>query len=1172
VCAYSSVAKWTFTQGRVTTCRYPPLGQDVVDLKHLPAGDLGVSYFRGFGSADAVMTQTGAIPLDSAVIDSGNTAFALSGWFGGFKDVPSSGRLTLTFLNRPDSSGSPIGQPVTIGPVNGAARQADNTTSGMEVRVSNGRVPVGARAFKVDAFFGQTGEPGGLDAYSAYADNLSLILTPPAGSGTGGGTGTGISVNPTALDFGTVTVGQTSPQRSVTITNTSASTTIVNLVTSAPFSVTPASLTLGANGGTGTASVTFSPTSQASSGSSLYVYISGQTSVAASVALTGMGVTGSGGGGNIVSLKVESGTYNTTTGQFTNPFPTTPGTIFDTDDGTKNFALGVSLPGVTNPLLNNVPNKALKAPIAGGTYYTYYSHVYTWGNHIRLTVTWSSGPPDVAYFAYGGTANNAVWQRAGGSANLSVNYGPQQAPCKVLDTSTQPPSNCTLGSEVLILNINGGNGSGSPAGGVTASPQSLDFGTVTVGQTSVAKTVALTNTGSAPVIVNLVTSAPFAVSPASLTLAANGGTGIASITYTPSVAGSSGSALYVFINGQSTSTPAVQVPLTGMSTAGSGSGGQSNVLKVDGGQFDSEVGYPNGTATAYFVNRLTPSSYPATINNVQIYFSTRPDGLPRNTPITVISATNPSGSPLLSLATTDQVPATITALDQFISITVPSRTITSGDFVVGFMVQNPPGIFPADEDQITPSQGRSYTSNNGVTYGLIDAISPNVAGNLGIRAVVTPGSQASAGISVNPSSLDFGSVAVGQTSQSKTITLTNTGTTLITVNLSAGGPFAVSPASLTIGGNGFTATASVTFKPSAVGPANGTLIITASGQSTAAASVTLTGTGAGSVATPAISVNPASLDFGTVTVGQTKDLSVQVSNTGTATLNVTSINAPNAPFAMLVGNLPGPISAGQSQQITIRFSPTVAGAQTGTLIINSNDPAKPTITVNLTGTGAQQQATAPSISVTPASLDFGTVTVNQTKDLPLQIANTGNAALNITSIGGSSGQFTLVGSLPSSIAAGSSQSITIRFSPAASGTQTGTLTIRSNDPLKPAVTVNLSGTGGSAQVPTLQLPAQSIDFGNVKVGQVKDIYFVVNNVGAAFLTVKFSGLSAPMGPGFGTDFYTAGMNLAPVVGGQGTNIRFSPTSPGAVSQTMVLTTNDPARPTVRIPVTGTGTP
>lgn len=72
-------------------------------------------------------------------------------------------------------------------------------------------------------------------------------------------------------------------------------------------------------------------------------------------------------------------------------------------------------------------------------------------------------------------------------------------------------------------------------------------------------------------------------------------------------------------------------------------------------------------------------------------------------------------------------------------------------------------------------------------------------------------------------------------------------------------------------------------------------------------------------AAPSISVSPASLDFGTVNVGQTKDLTIQVSNTGSATLNVISIMAPNAPFSMLVGSLPGPIAAGSAQSITIRF-------------------------------------------------------------------------------------------------------------------------------------------------------------------------------------------------------------------------------------------------------------
>src|SRR5579883_282912 len=361
---------------------------------------------------------------------------------------------------------------------------------------------------------------------------------------------------------------------------------------------------------------------------------------------------------------------------------------------------------------------------------------------------------------------------------------------------------------------------------LSVNPTSLDFGTVAVGQTSPAKTITVTNSGTAAATITLSTSPPYAVSPTSLNVPLNS-TGNASVTFTPTAAGASPGTLNITISGQS--TPAASVALTGSGTAssaanftgqwntdfgpmsltqtgasvtgtypnfngtisgtvtgnvlnanwsdntgtgtlrftqsvdgnsftgtwtrltGSGNpGGTWNgtrvsttpdvVLKIDGGAFDAEIGYPNGTATAYFVNRLTPPSYPATIKSVQIFFSTRPDGLQVNAPLTIISATNPSGSSTLSLtsANTDRVTAKITALDSFITYTVPSRTITSGDFVVGFMVQNPPGIYPADQDQLTTPQRRSYTSNDGTNYILIDSAGPDAAGNLAIRAVVTP--------------------------------------------------------------------------------------------------------------------------------------------------------------------------------------------------------------------------------------------------------------------------------------------------------------------------------------------------------------------------------------------------------------------------------------------------
>jgi hypothetical protein len=376
-----------------------------------------------------------------------------------------------------------------------------------------------------------------------------------------------ITVTPTSLDFGSVNVGQTSSAKTITVTNTSSASATVNLSASGPFTVSPSSLTLGANGGTGTASVTFKPTAPGPASGTLSITISGQSNPAASVTLTGTGTSttgGGGGSGNIVSLKVETGSYSN--GTFTNtqiPSNCSQGQCanYDTDDSTNNWAIGVSSDG--NNLLNSVPKKALKNPLPPGSYFTYYTGPYSWGTHIRLTVTWSTGTPDVAYFEYAGFGNTS-WRNAGGSQNLSVT-SQNINPCKVFQASTQSSPNCGSPNQVLQITIAGGSGSPPASGGVSASPTSLDFGSVNVGQTSAAKTITVTNTGGASATVNLSASGPFTVSPSSLTLAANNGTGTASVTFKPTGAGPANGSLTVTINGQS--TPAASVSVTGTGAA-----------------------------------------------------------------------------------------------------------------------------------------------------------------------------------------------------------------------------------------------------------------------------------------------------------------------------------------------------------------------------------------------------------------------------------------------------------------------------------------------------------------------------------------------------------------------------------------------------------------------------
>jgi hypothetical protein len=110
------------------------------------------------------------------------------------------------------------------------------------------------------------------------------------------------------------------------------------------------------------------------------------------------------------------------------------------------------------------------------------------------------------------------------------------------------------------------------------------------------------------------------------------------------------------------------------------------------------------------------------------------------------------------------------------------------------------------------------------------------------------------------------------------------------------------------------------------------------------------GTGGGS---PSISISPANLDFGSVATDAPKDLTLQVTNTGTATLSVSSVSGTNALFTMRTSLLElHAIAPGATVPVTIRFAPAAAGPQTGTLRFASNDPLKPIMNVGVTGSGA----------------------------------------------------------------------------------------------------------------------------------------------------------------------------------------------------------------------------
>jgi hypothetical protein len=98
------------------------------------------------------------------------------------------------------------------------------------------------------------------------------------------------------------------------------------------------------------------------------------------------------------------------------------------------------------------------------------------------------------------------------------------------------------------------------------------------------------------------------------------------------------------------------------------------------------------------------------------------------------------------------------------------------------------------------------------------------------------------------------------------------------------------------------------------------------------------------------------LSFGNVAVGQSATEEVRITNPGTQTLTISSLRFSNAEMGGygLLGpfRIPTRIEPGQTVTfIRIRFTPNVAGLAEGTLLLISNDPLRPEISIPVRGTG-----------------------------------------------------------------------------------------------------------------------------------------------------------------------------------------------------------------------------
>ncbi len=359
-------------------------------------------------------------------------------------------------------------------------------------------------------------------------------------------------------------------------------------------------------------------------------------------------------------------------------------------------------------------------------------------------------------------------------------------------------------------------------------------------------------------------------------------------------------------------------------------------------------------------------------------------------------------------------------------------------------------------------------------------------------------------VTLAPPSLSFGMQPVGVSAQPQVVTLTNTGSTALTISAinvtgAESGDFSqmnTCGSSVAVGGS---CTITVTFTPTTTGARSAAVTITDSSPNSPQ-SVPLSGTG--SNPSPTVGLSPSGLSFGVQSVGvSSSPLIVTLTNTGNLPLTISALGvtgAESGDFSQM-NTCGSSLAAGANCTITVTFTPTMTGARGAAVTITDNAPNSPQ-SVPLSGTGSL----APIVSISPTSVTFSTQYVG-TSGAPQSVVltNTGAGVLNFTGVTASPSDFSVSNACGSSLAVGASCSIGISFDPTASGTRTGTLTISDNAAGSPQ-TVTLTGTGQD-----FSMAASSSSTATVAPGQTATYMISIAAGGGFNQTVTLSCTGAP---------------------------------------------------------------
>lgn len=330
----------------------------------------------------------------------------------------------------------------------------------------------------------------------------------------------------------------------------------------------------------------------------------------------------------------------------------------------------------------------------------------------------------------------------------------------------------------------------------------------------------------------------------------------------------------------------------------------------------------------------------------------------------------------------------------------------------------------------------------------------------------------------SPCSISFGNVAVGG-SQAVPVSLSNPGTSSITITGETKNapwyfyrrgmplPYTLHP--------GQTVTFNVVFQPTSDRSSTGTFTY-ASTASNSSLGLSVSGTG---VAAGTLKATPASLGYGWVPVGAASTKTITLSNPSQSALTISQISdtsgALAGPFTFNGISTPLTLAAGQSFTFQVTFTPNRTGDFFGNLSLVSSTGAQISVAENGVGSNAGV------LQVTPASLNFGNVTVGTSQSQTITLSAPSNQ-VTVSSDSLGSSEYSISGlALPLTLAAGQSVAVTVTFSPQSSGAANTSLALATSSG---SSNTSLIGTGVAAIQHSVALswqPSNSSDISGYNV-------------------------------------------------------------------------------------------